>query len=53
MTTFQVITHPNESVKRTTFAEDDIESELLFSTREAGVAFFPISGDAIDEDDAD
>ena len=40
MTTFQVVTRPNETIKRTTYAEDEIESEMLFSTREAGIACF-------------
>jgi hypothetical protein len=47
MTTFQVITHSNESPKRPRH-EEDIESELLSSTREMGVAFFP--GDEFEED---
>jgi hypothetical protein len=40
MTTFQVVTRPNEAIKRTTHGKEDIESEMLFSTREAGIACF-------------
>jgi hypothetical protein len=53
MTTFQVITRPNETVRRTTDADDSIETEMLFSTREAGIACFPFPGDEFEEDGDD
>jgi hypothetical protein len=48
MTTFQVV--GPESTGTLTPVEDNLESELFFSDREAGVACFVDGEDEIDED---
>jgi hypothetical protein len=48
MTTSQVVGRREESTVRTTPVED-LESELFFSDREAGVACF-VDADEVDED---
>jgi hypothetical protein len=51
MSTFQVITRPDQSQGRTpTGVEDALASELFCSDREAGVACFAEPEDEIDED---
>ncbi len=50
MTTFPVTTRANESAEPV-YVEDDIESELFSSTREAGVTCFAFGEDGFDGDD--
>jgi hypothetical protein len=50
MTTYPVTTRPDESATPI-YAEDDIESELFASAREAGVTCFPDPEDGFVEDD--
>jgi hypothetical protein len=44
-----ITSNSDRSVERMTYEEDDIESELFFSTREAGVACFLIPGPEVEE----
>jgi hypothetical protein len=44
---------PSDSAVRATHDEDDIESELLYSTREVGVACFPMPDPGLDVGDDD
>ena len=50
MTMFQVVARPKESTGTSTEIEDPLESELFFSTREAGVACFVDADEELDED---
>ena len=44
---------PGQSALETVREEDDIESELFASAREAGVACFLVTGPELDADDRD